>query len=66
MVQKLKATAKAALFLDKIIQLPKAVSKNFIRKSISIYKNYDLIIPTTEIEIKRISSNVKIYKDIKF
>ena len=66
MVQKLKATARGSFYFDKIIQLPKAVSKNFIRKSISIYKNYDLIIPTTEIEIKRISSNVKIYKDIKF
>ena len=62
----INSNGKGKFYFDKIIQLPNANHKNFLKKSILYYRKYDLIIPTTEDEIKIISLNRKFYKNIKF
>ena len=61
-----KVDGKGKFYFNKIIELPPGNKKNFLRKSLSIYKKYDLIIPTTENEIRVISKNKFYYKNINF
>ena len=57
---------KGIFYFDRVFELPKASNKSFLSKSLLIYKKYDLIIPTTENEIRVISKNRPYYKNIKF
>ncbi len=57
---------KGIFYFDRVFELPKASNKSFLSRSLLIYKKYDLIIPTTENEIRVISKNRSYYKNIKF
>lgn len=61
-----KIEGKGKYYFNKIIEVPAGNKKKFLPKSLSIYKKYDLIIPTTEAEIRVISKNKLYYKNINF
>lgn len=50
------------LFYKKMINIVPANNEDFLTKSQNIYKKFNLVIPTTEAEIKKISKNLKCYK----
>jgi len=59
----IKPEGKGKFFFQKIVKVPKSSDYNFIRCFTKLSRKYHLIIPTTELEIKKFSQNlIKIKK----